>query len=53
MRMPWLDEYSNIGADQSLLSNLKKLDFAGTTNPTEREFDTEIAPLHRPSVPHP
>ena len=26
MRLPWLDAYSNIGADRGILSNLKKLE---------------------------
>ena len=39
MRLPWMDQYSNIGADQGILSNLNKLDENNSVNITDQDFD--------------
>ena len=41
MRLPWLDQYSNIGADQGIVSNLLKLDKLGSGSMNESELDLE------------
>ena len=32
MRLPWLDQYSNIGADRGILENLLKLEESNSIN---------------------
>ena len=35
MRLPWLDQYSNIGADRGILTNLLKLEENNSLNMTD------------------
>lgn len=39
MRLPWLDQYSNIGADRANLSNLLKLEENNSVNINESDID--------------
>lgn len=45
MRLPWLDQYSNIGADRGILSNLKHLEKESLGSMAENMSDPDIERL--------
>lgn len=45
MRLPWMDQYSNIGADRDILSNLKYLDKDNSINQIENMSDPDMEGL--------